>query len=305
MSDYLILQSTILSLVLAITSVGIFISFRILKFPDLTCDGSFPLGGAVTAVSITSGIHPLCAILLALLGGGIAGYFVGTLNAKFKVPAVVASILVMTGLYSVNLFVLQRPQVNFGSADTVFLEASKFLQSVVELGRLENVWVAIILLSAIVCGLILALTFFLNSIHGLRMQMSGDSPKTALIHGVNSKRWTGIGLFLANSLIAFSGSLLAQYQGFADVNSGIGMVVTGLAGVFIGDALEKTVLSRKSIFVSLLFVLIGTAVYRFVLAFILALGVESTFTNVMTSACVLLAVLLPRVQAEVRAVFRR
>ena len=304
MSSYLLISTFTLTLLLTILSIGVFFSFRILTFPDLTCDGTFPLGAAISALAITMGIHPIPAIILSVIGGAIAGYFVGILSMNFKVPGVVSSILVMTGLYSINLFLLQKPNLSIYEYETVFSKFSDLLGDLLSGFAYSREISAILLLSIILLLIIVFLAVFLNTRSGLKIQIAGDSSKTALIQGININIWTCIGLCLSHSVIALSGSLFAQYQKFADVNSGIGMVVIGLAAVFIGDALETTFLKRKNLLFSLIFVFVGTLIYRYVLSLVLSLGIDNTFTNILTSALVLLSILLPKIRADIKSVFR-
>lgn len=220
-----------------IMALGVFITFRILDFPDLTVDGSFPLGAAITASAVASGISFPMAILLALIGGAMAGLITALIHSKLGVPNLLAGILTMTMLYSVNIRILGNranlPLLKFTNAFSVVKEVSLKIGLPGELGNL-------IFLSLILGFLILLLDLFFHTDLGLSLGAMGNNPQMVISQGVNPETLKVIGLALSNGLVALSGSLSAQFQGFADVNLGQGIVVSGLASVMIGEFLIRS-----------------------------------------------------------------
>ena len=213
----------------ALVALGIALTFRVLSFPDLTVDGSFPLGGAVAARLIVEGIDPTLSTLAGTLAGFVAGGLTGILNTRLKINSLLAGILIMTILYSVNLRIMGRANIQLLDRPTVFspMEAMNM-----------NRYIPVILFFLVVIALCKGLTdVFLNTEYGLALQATGDNEQIIRAFGVNTDNATIIGLGLSNALVALSGALVAQDQGFSDVGMGIGMIVAGLASIIIGEAM--------------------------------------------------------------------
>ncbi|NJL12993.1 MAG: ABC transporter permease [Microscillaceae bacterium] len=276
-----------LGLAFAAMGLGIFITLRIFDIPDITTDGSYTLGGAITAVLLLAQ-WPLLAILgLALLGGALAGMITGIIHTRLRVNALLAGILVMTALYSVNLEVM-------GKSNLPLLEVQNFLHLLQFMGLGAGLSGLLVLL---LVGLMLwgALSYLLRTDFGLAMRATGNAEAMIRANGVNTDRMKIIGLALANALTALSGFLVVQYQGFADINMGIGIVIVGLGSVVIGETLSRWT-GQHQIGGRILGVILGTIVFRLILALALAAGVHPNWLKLLTSAFVLLVVALPNLR---------
>lgn len=240
----------------AILAIGIHITYRILDVSDLTSEGSFTLGAAVTASNIVMGVHPVIAIFMAMIAGSLAGMVTGLLNTKLKIPSLLSGILSMTGLYSINLRVMGKANIPLNLHSTVLTNIKEFLG----LARDRD---AAIYLGILVCVIvIILLVWFFNTEFGYAIVATGNNDKMIRANGINSDITKIAGLMLANSLIALSGSLVCQYNGYADVGMGIGAIVIGLASVIIGEVIFR----RKNLFLSLCGIVTGSIVYRLIVA---------------------------------------
>lgn len=258
-------------LIFGIMAVGILISFRILNFPDLSVDGSFALGAAVAASILIHGGSAFTAILAATLAGFLAGAVTGVIHAKGKVDGILAGILVMIALYSVNLRVMGRPNIPLFTADHLFAAKN---------GHLTTIF-----LFALAAKLVLDL--FLKTHAGFILRALGDNTKVVEGLGVNPGNFKILGLGIANGLVALSGSLMAQYQGFADISMGIGTLVTGLASIILGESL----LRRFKFLGATTIALAGSVVYRLILATAIHYGLEPGDLKLVT-ALILLGILI-------------
>ncbi|MDC3413443.1 ABC transporter permease [Terrihalobacillus insolitus] len=288
----------------AIMALGVYLSFRVLDFPDLTVDGSFVTGAAVGAISITNGAPPILATLLALLAGFLTGSITGILNTKGKINPLLSGILMMIALYSINLRILGRPTLSLIRESTLFKnlepiwDATGIDQAIngfiglMGVERFPDTWVVLIFM-IIVTVLIKFLTdYFLKTEVGLALRATGDNERMIRSLSANTDTLTIAGLGISNGLVALSGALVAQYGGFADVNMGIGMIVIGLASVIIGEALFGT----KNIARTTLAVIGGAIVYRIVVT--LALRVDFLKTGDMkliTALLVIVALIAPKI----------
>ncbi len=265
-------------------ALGIYISMKIFNIPDITTDGSYALGGIVTGVMLTHG-YPLSVSLIAVLAAGaLAGALTGIIHTWLKINALLAGILVMTALYSVNLTIAGRsnlPLINTASVFSVFGFTTD--------PNLNNL-ILLILVVAIITGFI---GYLLKTDFGIAMRATGNSETMIRALGVNTNRMKIIGLALANALTALSGFLITQLQGFADISMGIGIVIIGLGSVIIGETLINW-FKLTSVWGSLLLVLAGAVVFQMVLAVTLALGVNANLLKLVTAIIVLLIVSLPR-----------
>jgi len=275
-----------LGLVYAFVAIGVYMAFRVLDFPDLTVDGSFPLGAAVAGVLILAGINPWLATAVAMVAGALAGLVTATLNVRFKILNLLASILTMIALFSVNLRVMGKPNIALINQDTMI---SPFFGH-----GLREYYVRPLFLFVLVAVVVVLVWRFLESDMGLAMRATGANPKMARAQGVRTDRQVYLGMALSNALVALGGSLFAQTNGFADVTSGVGTIVVGLAAVIIGE----TLLRSRSLLVTLIGCVLGSIIYRIAIQFALsngeAVGLQASDLNIATALLVTVALILPR-----------
>ncbi|MCX5882754.1 MAG: hypothetical protein NTU74_13410 [Deltaproteobacteria bacterium] len=274
-----------LGLLYAFMTMGVFITFRIHDFPDITVDGSFTSGAAATAVLIAAGYNPLAALLAGLLIGMVAGAATAWIHARLNINGLLAGILVMTGLYSVNLHVMGRSNIPLLNQTTLFTWIQKINPGQKILWHSE-VWISCVL-CAILAVFWLGVSLFFKTDFGLSMRATGNNPVMAAANGINVNRMKILGIALANGFVGLSGGLVAQYQGFADIGMGIGSVVIGLASVIIGES----ILRRRSIYVKIFSVIIGSVLFRWMIAFALFVGMNPIDLKLLT-ACFVLATLV-------------
>ncbi|MDR3038473.1 MAG: ABC transporter permease [Candidatus Adiutrix sp.] len=278
-------------LVYGIMALGVYITFRVLDFPDLTVDGSLPLGAAVCSVCIVSGWPPFLALLPAMGAGFLAGMVTGLLTTKLRILHLLASILTMTALYSVNIRVMgDRPNIALIGRPTVF----ELLARLNLPPYLTSNLVFFVVAALIVGGLI----WLMRTEFGQALLATGDNPRMVTSLGVNTHFTIVLGVGLSNSLVALSGALVAQNQGAADVSMGVGTIVAGLASIVVGE----TLLNSRKTQVRVLAVLLGSIVYRVAIALALSLKFRTfSFTpsdlNLITAALVVLALVMPRLKA--------
>jgi putative ABC transport system permease protein len=266
--------------------LGIFLALRIFNIPDITVDGSYALGGVITAILIANGVHPMLAIMVSMFAGSIAGITTGIIHTKLKFNPLLAGILVMTALYSINLFILGRPNLPLLNYPTVF-----------NLLPIQNQTLnSFIVLSMIVFSAILFLNYILKTDFGIAMRATGNNETMVKAMGVNTDSMKITGLAIANALSSLSGSLITQYQGFADINMGIGIVISGLGAVMIGETLLKALRGNKIVF-HLLSVLVGCIVFRLILALALSIGIDPTLLKLITSLLVILIIGLGNIKS--------
>ncbi|GED25234.1 ABC transporter permease [Brevibacillus agri] len=278
-------------LLFGILALGVYLTFRILNVPDLTVDGSFALGGAIAAKFIIDGTNPYLATLLAFVVGGLAGAFTGVLHTKGKVNALLAGILTMIALYSINLRIMGKANLPLLREDTLFTYVKDLsIPNLTVNGVTLLTGVSVVFLVGILL-LKLVIDWFLHTDLGLDLRATGDNPKMIRSFGVNTDTTTIIGLALSNGLVAVSGAWVAQYQGFADVGMGIGMIVIGLASVIVGEVL----FGSSSIFRVTLAVILGSIVYRLVIALALQAGLNPSDMKLITALIVIVALTVPTV----------
>ncbi len=273
----------------ALVALGIALTFRVLAFPDLTVDGSFPLGGAVAARLIVAGVEPVLASLAGMAAGFLAGCCTGLLNTKLRINALLSGILMMTILYSVNLRVMGRANISLITVDTLFTPFEQM--------SVDRALPVILFFLAVAMGLKLACDWFLHTEYGMALRACGDNEQMIRSLGVNTDAATVLGLGLSNALVALSGALIAQDQGFADAGMGIGMIVAGLASIIVGEGL----LRPRSVFGLTLAALTGSVVYRFIIALGLRLGLAPTDLKLATGLMVVLALGIPSLKRGGRA----
>ncbi len=279
-------------LIYGLVAFGIYLSFRVLDFPDLTVDGSFPLGAAVAAVLIIEGVNPWLATGAAILAGMAAGAVTALLNVKLNILNLLASILTMIALYSVNLRIMGRPNVALLTEETV-------LTPWYSLG-LEFHQVPVVLFAIVTVVSLLLLWRFMKSETGLAMRATGANARMARAQGIATGAMIVLGVALSNGLVGMAGALFAQSQGAADVTMGVGVIVIGLASLIGGEA----VLTPSTVLRALIACVIGAIIYRLAIAFALNadfLGLQAQDLNLITAVLVTLAIVLPGVRNSVRA----
>ena len=269
-----------------IVALGIVISFRILKFPDLTVDGSFPLGAAVVARLIMEGVPPIYGVIVAIIFGFIAGCFTGLLNTKLKINSLLAGILMMTILYSVNLRIMGRSNIQLLTVNTLLtpleaLEVNRFIP-------------IIAFFFVVTIGIKILTDMFLHTQLGFAMRATGDNEQMIRTLGANTDNMTVLGLGISNAFVALSGALVSQDQGFSDVGMGIGMIVAGLASIIIGEALFGT----KTVQRMTLAAIVGSIIYKFIISLGLRLGLAPTDLKMATGVMVVLALGIPALKKE-------
>jgi putative ABC transport system permease protein len=298
----LLIVSLTMGLILSLLALGVLISFRILAFRDLTVDGSLALGGAVAATLVVQGKDPWLAASIAALCGALAGATTGVLATKFRINGLLAGILVMTALYSVNLRVMGKSNVPLMNQRTIFSAAQDLAESDarVSLGwwqvPTQDLWVlglTLVLIAAVGA----TLGAFFRTHLGLAMRATGDNSDMIRALGVDVGWMTTFGLSIANGLVAFSGALLVQYQGFADVQMGIGMVVWGFASVIIGE----TLIGLRTVGFLITGAVMGSILFRLLVAIALRGGLNPNDLKLITAAFVLVALVLPDAVAAIKA----
>jgi len=278
-----------IGLVYALVALGVFLSFRVLDFPDLTVDGSFPLGAAVAATLIVAGANPWLASLAAIAAGAVAGLVTAVLNVRFRILHLLASILTMIALFSVNLRVMGKPNVAILMQDTV-------LTPFYGLGLPEHL-VRPLFVAVVVLAVVALLARFLASEFGLAMRATGVNARMARAQGVETDTHLYFGIALSNGLVGLAGALFAQTNGFADVTTGIGTIVVGLAAVIVGE----TVLPIRGMAGALIACVVGSILYRLAVQFALsadAIGLQASDLNLVTAVLVAVALILPRMKVR-------
>ncbi len=272
------------SLIVSFVVLGVMLPFRILNFPDLTSEGAFPLGGCVCGTLIAAGVNPFLAVFIALLCGFAAGCTTAFIHLRFKINTLLAGILVMTMLYSINLRIMGRTNIPLFTYDTAFT----FLA-----GSAANfAWVKIAIVGGLVILVVAAMLYFFMSEKGTSMRAVGASPDMAEAQGINVSTATIMGVGVASALSATGGSIMVQTQGFADVNMGFGILINGLAALIIGEAIT----GRQTILRQVLAPVIGSLIYYQLISFCLTLGLAPADLKFATGAFVLLMLALPNLR---------
>ena len=301
----LVIGALTIGLILSVLALGVYISFRIFDFPDITAEGSVTLGAAVAAILLVSGINPLVATTASFFAGMAAGSITGILHTKFKINGLLSGILVMTALYSVNLHVMGKSNVPLLSATTFGNYAESAAQAFGMTGStrlfgwevsVRDVSILIAVVGAIVITAVVLDRFFRTHL-GTAMRATGDNPQMIRALGVDVGAMVILGLAVSNGLIAVSGALLAQYQGFADVQMGIGMLVWGLASVIIGEALVGV----RSLGLSIAGTIMGSVLFRSLVAMALRWGLDPNDLKLITALFVFGALVLPALLSKLRS----
>lgn len=256
-------------LILAIMSLGVYITYKILHFPDLSVDGSFPLGAAVTATLLTKGFNPYIACVIAILAGLVSGGITGLLHVKLKITNLLSGILVMTGLYSVNLRIMGRANIPLFTQETIFSDRFS----------------PIVIVATFAFMVKIVLDLFFKTQLGFLLKAAGDNPQMVTSLGIDIAKLKILGLMLSNGLVALSGSIMAQYQRFSDVGMGNGIIIMGLASIILGE----TLLKRFPFITASTMALTGTILYRTTIATALRLGLPPSDLKLVTTIIVILA----------------
>ena len=294
----LIISTIAQGLLWALLALGVFITFRILDVADLTVEGSFPMGAAISAVLITMGVNPWLTVLIAGIGGMIAGAVTGWIHTKLKIPALLAGILTMIALYSVNLHIMGKANISLLRMDTVY--------SAIHSMGISNAVALTIIGVAVTVVVGLFLFWFFGTELGTSIRATGVNPQMIRAQGVNTDTMIVLGLLLSNGFVAVSGALIAQSQGFADIGMGVGTIVIGLASVIIGEVLfasssvVRKLFGNSSFVLSLVAVVFGSIIYRIVIAAVLYLGMPPNDLKLFTAILVALALSLPTWQGKFR-----
>ncbi|MFV0561143.1 MAG: ABC transporter permease [Enterococcus sp.] len=272
----------------SLLALGVYVTFRILDIADMTAEGSFPLGGGVAAISILSGIHPLVATLLGFLSGALAGGISGILHTKLKIPALLAGIITMTGLYSITSRIMGAPNLSLLGQETIF----SWMQSHISEKNKAVIFVGLLFAFALISLLAL---FFRTEI-GLAIRAAGDNLAMSEANGINTDTMKILGYMISNGCIALSGALLVQNNGFADLNSGIGTIVIGLASIIIAEVLFK----NRSLVFRFVSIVVGSVIYRFILGLVFELNVEPGDTKLISALVLVLCLSLPQLRVKLR-----
>ncbi|HDH7121359.1 TPA: ABC transporter permease [Enterococcus faecalis] len=272
----------------ALLGLGIFMTYRILNFPDMTTEGSFPLGGAVCVTAITTGVSPFVATLLGVGAGMLAGLVTGLLFTKGKIPIILAGILVMSGLNSVILFVMKSPNKSL-------LNQPK-IQDVFQKMALPDYYDTIFLGISVLTVVMILLLFFFNTSLGQAYIATGDNEEMARSIGIQTDRMKILGLVLSNGLIGLSGALIAQNDGYADVSKGTGVIVIGLASLIIGEVLfgELTFGER------LMAIVVGSIIYQLLILLVIKLGFDTTYLKIFSAVILAICLMIPQLKKALR-----
>ncbi|PLC50998.1 ABC transporter permease [Pollutimonas subterranea] len=292
MSLYSLWGALEIGLIFGLVALGVLISFRMLRFPDLTVDGSFPLGGAAAATLISAGMDPYSSTIIATFAGAVAGMITGWLNVKLKIMDLLASILMMIALYSINLRVMGRPNVPLISEPTVF--------TMIQPDGISDYIARPLILLVLLIVVKFTLDWFFSTKTGLAMRATGSNPRMARSQGVATGTMLVAGMAISNALCALAGALFAQSQGGADISMGIGTIVIGLAAVIVGESIMP---SRKLMIITLA-VIVGAVLYRFFIALALNadfIGLKAQDLNLVTALLVTFALVIPLIKKRLRS----
>ncbi|MDD2191640.1 MAG: ABC transporter permease [Bacteroidales bacterium] len=286
----LLIGALTIGLILSLLALGMFISFKIYNFADITAEGSITLGASIAAALIVSGMNPVSATLIAMAGGSVAGTRTGIIHTKFNINGLLAGILMMTALYSVNLHIMGKSNLPLMSQKTLISIAGdiSFIPN--------NDTAVLVVILAFVALIGIAIYLFFRTNLGTAMRATGNNPQMIRALGVNTGLMITLGLGMANALIALSGAILAQYQGFADVQMGIGMMVWGLASVIIGEA----IIGGGSVGMLIIGSIMGSVIFRLLVAVALRLGMNPNDLKFITALFVFIALVLPYITKKMK-----
>lgn len=279
-------------LIYALVALGVYISFRVLDFPDLTADGSFPLGGAVAGVAIIADVNPWLACIFGMLAGGVAGLVTAWLHVKLGILQLLSSILVMVALYAVNLRIMQAPNLPLLGEPTIFGEL---------VTDSNGYWMRCVVIGGVVIAAKFFLDWFFSTEMGLAMRATGSNLRMSQAQGIATSRSILLGMAISNGLIALAGAIFVQTQGGADISIGVGTIVIGLAAVIIGE----TIMPAKKMLWITLSAIIGAILYKFFIQIALsndtlrAIGFGPQDVNLVTALLVVIALILPKIKSKI------
>jgi putative ABC transport system permease protein len=290
--SYILIDALRFGFPYSLLALGIFITYRVLDFPDLTAEGSFTLGGAVGIVLILAGVNPWVATLLAALSGAIAGMITGILYTKCKIPGLLSSIITMTGLYSINMFIMGFQKGNTSGYDTVARlgENKSLFQSFIQFFSKPNYIILISLLIVII--IVIIIYWFFGTELGMSIRATGMNSKMARAQGINSTFMIILGLAIANMLIAMGGSLTAQINRTADINLGVGTLVVGLSSIIIGEA----VFGKRTFKNWLISVVLGTIIYYVIINSAIQLGLPNYLKRLLYAVLITVVLIIPLIK---------
>ncbi len=271
-----------------IMSLGLYITYKVLDFADLTVDGSFALGGAVNAALIVAGLNPLLALFISFIAGGISGVVTGLLNTKLKIPGILASILTMIALYSINIRIMGRANISLLGETTLMTQIATLLNT----STTTSSFITGLIFSIVI---IMIMYWFFGTEVGSAIRATGNNERMVRAQGVNTDNMKILGLMIGNALVALSGGLVAQSQGFGDVQMGTGTIVIGLASIIIGEVIFG---KRFSFWYILMSVVLGSIIYRVIIAIVLQLGLTSSDLKLFTAVTVALALSIPVIKSK-------
>lgn len=270
-----------LGLLYAVMAIGVYLTFRVLDFPDLTVDGSFTTGAAAAGVLITNGVNPFIATGVGFLAGFIAGIITGLLHTKGKIDGLLAGILTMIGLWSINLRIMGGANIPLLSQDSVFTP----------LDNIMGTWVGVGMLVVGAAALVMLIVWFLSTDLGLALRATGDNQQMITSFGVSTDFTKTLTLALSNGLVGLCGALIAQFQGFADISMGVGLILVGLASVIVGQA----VIPQRRLWLIVGSVALGSVLYRLIIYVALTVGLNPNDMKLITAILVIIALLLPKI----------
>lgn len=279
-------------LIYALVALGVYISFRVLDFPDLTADGSFPLGGAVAGVAIIADVNPWLACIFGMLAGGVAGLVTAWLHVKLGILQLLSSILVMVALYAVNLRIMQAPNLPLLGEPTIFGEL---------VTDSNGYWMRCVVIGSVVIAAKFFLDWFFSTEMGLAMRATGSNLRMSQAQGIATSRSILLGMAISNGLIALAGAIFVQTQGGADISIGVGTIVIGLAAVIIGE----TIIPAKKMLWITLSAIVGAILYKFFIQIALsndtlrAIGFGPQDVNLVTALLVVIALILPKIKSKI------
>lgn len=281
-----ILGAVAQGLIWSLLAMGVYITYRILDYADLTTEGSYPLGAAIAAHLIISGHSPYIAIFVSAIGGALAGFVTGFLNTKLKIPSLLSGILVMVGMYSVILRVMGKANLTLLNTETIITQCTSFLNTT------TNAAIFVGIISVVITIILLCMLF--STELGFAIRATGDNEKMISAQGVNIDHMKILGLMISNGLIALCGAIMAQYNGYADVGMGQGTIVTGLASVIIGEVL----FGKSSMLRNFISVVLGSILYRIIIALVLKLGLNPNDLRLLSSILLVFCLSLPIIKEK-------
>ena len=272
----------------ALLGLGLYLTFRILDFCDMTVEGTFPLGAATAVTAISRGINPLLATLLAILAGMIAGLVTGLLYTKGKIPSLLAGILTMTAIYSVNLRIMGKSNISLLGKQTLF--SGHFMTS------LPQYFDSVVMGTIVIAIVTILMVLFLATDYGQAFIATGDNPTMAKSLGIHTDKMVIVGLMVSNGMVGLCGALIAQNNGYADINMGIGTIVIALASIIIGEvAFGELTLNQRLVAVTL-----GSIIYRIILLVVLQLGFSANDLNLISSIVLAICMMIPQLEQHLQ-----